>query len=78
VTIGLYWKGSTKAGALASMIGGLVTGLGWYLVVYKKPMFGALAWVYPVIPALAVAVPLFFVVSLATPRPPKEVVEILG
>ena len=78
VAIGLYWKGATKTGALASIIGGLVMGLGWYLVVYKELMFGALAWVYPVIPALVVAVPLFFIVSLVTLKPPKEVIEILG
>jgi len=72
VTIGLYWKGATRAGALASMISGLVVGVSWYLLLYK------VTWIYPVIPALAVSLPLFFIVSLFTKKPPKEVLDSLS
>ncbi|RLF07546.1 MAG: sodium/proline symporter [Thermoprotei archaeon] len=72
VTIGLYWKGATKAGAIASMISGLIVGLFWYIFLYK------VTWIYPVIPALAVSLPLFFIVSFFTKKPPKEVLEVLG
>ncbi|NHV61263.1 MAG: sodium/solute symporter [Candidatus Verstraetearchaeota archaeon] len=72
VTIGLYWKGATKHGAIASMISGLVVGLLWYKFLYK------VTWIYPVIPALAVSLPLFFVVSMLTPKPSNEVLELLG
>ena len=72
VTIGLYWKGATKAGAIASMISGLIVGLFWYIFLYK------VTWIYPVIPALAVSLPLFFIVSFFTKKPPKEVLELLG
>ncbi|MHC1627330.1 MAG: sodium:solute symporter family transporter [Candidatus Nezhaarchaeales archaeon] len=72
VTIGLYWKGATKAGAITSMISGLIVGLFWYIFLYK------VTWIYPVIPALAVSLPLFFIVSLFTKKPPKEVLEVLG
>jgi len=73
VTIGLYWKGATKAGAITSMIAGLVVGLSWYIFLYKK-----VTWIYPVIPALAVSLPLFFIVSFFTKKPPKEVLDLLG
>jgi len=71
VTVGLYWKGATKHGAIASMISGLVVGLLWYKFLYK------VTWIYPVIPALAVSLPLFFIVSALTPKPPEEVVSLL-
>ncbi|MEM4700436.1 MAG: sodium/solute symporter [Candidatus Nezhaarchaeales archaeon] len=80
VTIGLYWKGATKAGSIASMIAGLVTGLAWFLFIYKKfpTPTDPLAWVYPVVPALAISLVLFFLVSLFTKKPPKEVLDLLG
>ncbi|MBC7112987.1 MAG: sodium/solute symporter [Candidatus Methanomethyliales bacterium] len=71
VTIGLYWKGATKHGAVASMISGLVVGLLWYKFLYK------VTWIYPVIPALVVSLPLFFVVSMLTPKPSNEVLKLL-
>ncbi|MDI9619555.1 MAG: hypothetical protein QFX33_01840 [Candidatus Nezhaarchaeota archaeon] len=76
VTIGLYWKGATKAGSVASMISGLLTGLLWYLCLYKaKWAPPILAWTSPVIPALAVSIPTFFIVSLLTEKPPPETLE---
>ena len=72
VTIGLYWKGATKAGAIASMISGLIVGLLWYIFLYRT------TWIYPVIPALVVAVPLFFIVSAITKKPPKEILDLLS
>ncbi|MCX8182730.1 MAG: sodium/solute symporter [Candidatus Methanomethyliaceae archaeon] len=71
VTIGLYWKGATKYGAMASMISGLIVGLLWYKFLYRA------TWIYPVIPALAVALPIFFVVSKFTSKPSKEVLDLL-
>ena len=72
VTIGLYWKGATRAGAIASMISGLVTGLSWHLLLYKATN------VHAVIPATLVALPTFFLVSLFTKKPPREVLALLG
>jgi len=72
VTIGLYWKGATKAGAIASMISGLAVGLSWHVFLYKATN------VHAVIPALLVALPTFFLVSLFTKKPPREVLELLG
>jgi len=72
VTIGLYWKGATRAGAIASMISGLVLGMSWHVLLYKATN------VHAVIPALLVALPTFFLVSLFTKKPPREVLELLG
>lgn len=72
VTIGLYWRGATRAGAIASMISGLIVGLSWYIFLYKK-----VTWVYPVVPALAIALPLFFIVSAFTKKSSKEVLDLL-
>ncbi|MEM4576316.1 MAG: sodium/solute symporter [Candidatus Nezhaarchaeales archaeon] len=69
VTIGLYWKGATKIGAISSMISGLVIGLSWHLFLYKTTS------VHAVLPALAVSLPLFFIVSLLTKKPSSEALE---
>ncbi|MGC8936765.1 MAG: sodium:solute symporter family transporter [Candidatus Methanomethylicaceae archaeon] len=71
VTIGLYWRGATKHGAIASMISGLIVGLLWYKFLYK------VTWIYPVIPALMVSLPLFFIVSAFTSKPSNEVLKLL-
>lgn len=71
VTVGLYWKGATKSGAIASMLSGLVVSLLWYKFLYK------VTWIYPVVPALAVSLPLFFIVSHFTSKPPREVLALL-
>lgn len=78
VTIGLYWRGATKAGSITSMTSGLIVGLLWYVLLYKKAANPVVAWVHPIVPALAISLPLFFIVSLFTKKPPKEVVDLLG
>lgn len=77
VTIGLYWKGATKIGAITSMLSGLIVGLTWYIFIYKSSST-AIAWIYPVIPALAISLPIFIIISLFTKKPSKEVLERLG
>jgi len=71
VTVGLYWRGATRAGAIASMVSGLAVGLTWHVLLYKATN------VHAVIPALLVALPTFFLVSIFTKKPPREVLEIL-
>lgn len=61
---GILWKRANKAGAIASMIGGvLVTGI-W-------KVFGD-AEIYPVLPGFIASVLLFVVVSLMTPAPKES------
>jgi SSS family transporter len=78
LTIGLYWKGATKAGVIVSMLSGLVVSIVWLLFLYKGVVGPVATWVYPVVPAIAVALPLFFIVSFLTKKPPKEVLDLLG
>ncbi|MEM0101360.1 MAG: hypothetical protein QW522_03870, partial [Candidatus Methanomethyliaceae archaeon] len=79
VTIGLYWKGATKLGAISSMLSGLIVGLTWFLFIYKSTWAPPIiAWIYPVIPALAISIPIFFIVSLFTKKPSIEVLKRLG
>jgi len=60
---GVLWRRATKAGAISSMIGGVVmTGI-WK--VYGDPT------IYPVLPGFIVSLVLFIVVSLLT-KPPQE------
>jgi SSS family solute:Na+ symporter len=89
--LGLFWKGTTKAGAITSILGGLVVsiiwmgffhakeasalGIGKYL--FGKPTLGEFPWT--VIDAQFIALPISFAlaigVSLLTRRLPDEHIE---
>jgi Na+/proline symporter len=60
------------------MLSGLVVSIVWLLFLYKGVVGPVATWVYPVVPAIAVALPLFFIVSFLTKKPPKEVLDLLG
>ena len=62
------WRRGNSQGALAAMIGGCMTSLGWLLA--GKP-FG----LFPIIPGCVVAVILLVVVSLATEPPAQSVID---
>lgn len=66
VVIGVYWKRATKAGAMASIIGGVATTFWWELN-------GSEA-IYPVLPGFIVSVVLLFAVSLVTKPPPESAI----
>lgn len=66
VVIGVYWKGATKAGAMASIVGGVATTFWWELS-------GSEA-IYPVLPGFIVSVVLLFVVSWVTKPPPESAI----
>ncbi len=65
ILFGIYWKGATKLGCIASMVGGCVTALFWMLA--GKP-FG----VHGFIPGIIVGFLLMVLVSRATPKFPAE------
>ena len=67
VVFGVWWKGGTKYGAIASMAGGVVITLLW-------KAYGA-ATIDPVLPGFVVSVVLYFAVSLMTKKPSDEVIE---
>ena len=72
VLCGLFWKRTTKWGALAGMLSGAIMIFVWkYLV---RPIGGA--WnIYELLPAFIVAILFIFIVSLVTPAPEKEVID---
>ena len=65
ILFGIYWKGATKWGCVASMAGGCLTALVWMAA--GRP-FG----IHGFIPGIIVGLLLMVGVSLATPRLPAE------
>lgn len=65
---GIYWKKATKAGSIASMIGGCLTALVW--MVMKNPFK-----VHGFLPGIVVGAVLMVVLSLLTPRLPEAHIE---
>ena len=70
--LSLFWKRTTRAGALAGMIGGAAMIFIWKFGV--RPLGGALD-IYELLPAFIVSIVLIIVVSLATKAPEKAIVE---
>jgi len=65
---GLFWRRATRAGAVASMLAGLVTTLGWSIA-------GSPFGLHGFIPGLGVGLIAMWVVSLATKPPAEDVLE---
>jgi sodium/proline symporter len=65
VLCSLYWKGTTRAGAVAGMIGGFVGAVGWVLL-FKEHFYD----LYEMIPGFALGFAATVAVSLVT-RPPE-------
>lgn len=68
---GLYWRRANKEGAIASMLGGSITGFVWYYTLQASTN------IHTFFAALVVSVVLFIVVSMLTKKPPKEIVDIV-
>jgi len=68
VLMGCWWRRGTKEGALASMIGGLVCGVLFYTVL--KPHIPE-----PFFPTIGISFALYFIVSLMTQPPRKELLD---
>ncbi len=72
VLAALFWKRTTKWGALAGMVsGGAIVFIWKYLIAPIGGMFG----IYELLPAFIVACIFIVVVSLLTPAPEKEVTD---
>ncbi len=68
----LFWKRTTRAGAIAGMVGGAGMVFFWKLVI--RPLGGA--WnIYELLPAFIFSAILIVVVSLLTKKPSKEIEE---
>ena len=68
----LFWKRTTRAGAIAGMVGGAGMVFLWNLVISK--LGGAFA-IYELLPAFIFSSICIVVVSLLTPAPSKEILE---
>ncbi len=68
----LFWKRTTRAGAIAGMVGGAGMVFLWKLVI--KPM-GGLFGIYELLPAFIFSALCIVVVSLLTKKPSKEIEE---
>jgi len=71
VLCSLFWKGTTRAGAVAGMIGGFVTTVLW-VVLFKERFYD----LYEMIPGFAVGFALCIGVSLVTETDPVAVAEL--
>lgn len=68
---GLFWKRATRWGAIASMYLGLVSYL--VLEIFFPDLFGDIV---NLVPALALSIVAMVVVSLLTPKPPREILQL--
>ncbi len=68
----LFWKRTTKEGAVAGMVSGAAMVFIWKLVISK--LGGAFA-IYELLPAFLISSLVIVLVSLLTPAPSKEIIE---
>lgn len=68
----LFWKRTTRAGAIAGMISGAAIVFIWKLGISK---LGGVFGIYELLPAFIISSIVIVVVSLVTPKPSKEIEE---
>ena len=68
----LFWKRTTRAGAIAGMVSGAAMVFIWKLGISK---LGGLFAIYELLPAFIISSLVIVIVSLITPKPSKEIEE---
>ncbi len=68
----LFWKRTTRAGAIAGMVGGAAMVFIWKLVLSR---LGGMFGIYELLPAFIFSAICIVVVSLLSPKPSKEIEE---
>ena len=68
----LFWKRTTRAGAIAGMVSGAAMVFIWKLAISK---LGGVFGIYELLPAFIISCIVIVVVSLVTPKPSKEIEE---
>ncbi len=68
----LFWKRTTRAGAIAGMVSGAAMVFIWKLAISK---LGGIFGIYELLPAFIISSIAIVVVSLITPKPSKEIEE---
>ncbi len=71
VVLGVTWRRLTREGALAAMVGGVVTVFAWQAELFPWPGWNP-DFVHPAAPGVIVSFLLGITVSLLTPPPPEE------
>ena len=69
ILAGLFWHRGTKEGAIASMLGGSITGFFWYYTLQESTN------IHTFFAALVVSTVAMIVVSLMTKKPPVDVIR---
>jgi sodium/proline symporter len=69
----LFWKRTTREGAIAGMLAGGIMVFIWKLVI--KPMGGPILGIYELLPAFIVSAIVIVIVSLMTKEPSEEIVK---
>lgn len=72
VLFALFWKRTTKWGAVAGMISGGAMVFVWKFVIAK---IGGIFAIYELLPAFLIAAVVIVIVSLLTPKPEKEIID---
>ena len=76
VLLGLFWKRSNSAGALAGMLSGAAAVILWdYIPMINGATLGAITGLYSLAVGFPVSMLMMFIVSLVTKAPSKEIVE---
>ena len=70
--LSLFWKRTTRAGAVAGMVGGAGMVFLWYFLI--KPLGGVFG-IYELLPAFIFSAICIVVVSLLTKKPSAEIEE---
>lgn len=68
---GLYWKGGTKQGAMASLLAGSITGFAWYYLLQD------ITQIHTFFAALVISIIAYIVVSSITKKPPQEIQDLV-
>lgn len=65
---GLFWRGATKQGAVASFLGGLIVSVGWLRIYYSYLVGTPGEFIHPAFPGVLVSCLLFVTVSKLTTK----------
>lgn len=63
---GLFWRGATKQGAIASFLGGLIVSVGWLRIYYDFLVGTPGEYIHPAFPGVLVSFLLFVIISKST------------
>lgn len=69
---GLFWRGATRQGAIASFLGGLIVSVGWLRIYYNYLVGTPAEIIHPAFPGVLVSFLLFILISKLTAQTKKQ------